>query len=202
MDYKQWMHIIVFFFWITTILSCLLAVLRGRVFAISSFYLQLFVNLIVSMALVEIIIMYINDEGNISIPIFLLFIFTMSILFGVSALKSQYLFWGVGANAFLEVVHNVLSTNNLEYREEEKKGIILKNSPAEIYRCIPFIVNPAGTILNITSTKKGEIDQGKLIPKIKDALSGIAMSLSGRIILILIILFSCFMLYLYFLLMM
>jgi hypothetical protein len=198
MDYRQWLHIIVLFFWSTTILACILALLRGRIFVISSIYFILFVTLFGLMGILGPIVAISGaDEIINSLFALLLIPIAATFIIGVYTERNHYYFWGAIERTFLEAVHSVLQKNNLEYKEEGKNKLLLLKYPNDIYQYYYGTSISAGITLIIINTKKGKIDQGKLLPKIKNALSGESMNLSGKIFLIIIILFSFFMSYVY-----
>jgi hypothetical protein len=110
-------------------------------------------------------------------------------------LNKRYLFWGIDGNNFLEIFYSILAKKDLEFKEESGRSIKINVSPDDVYLYGTLAIKEIGTSLYVKNIKKGKIDQLGIVPELKESLQGHSMSLSGKIFLILIILFSCFMLY-------
>jgi len=196
MDYKQLLEIVEIVFWIAILLSCLLALLRGRVFAIQFLYLLIFFNIFI-------FIIYFQNfflisalyKGLFYIQTLILIILIIITLVGFNNLSNRYLFWGVNRQTFLEAIHNILHNNNFESINDVNNSFRLKEFPEDIYSYNSFLDIYTASYLYIRNNKKSKVDQCKIVPILKSSLQNYSMNLSGKVFLIIIILFSSFMLW-------
>ena len=191
MNYKFGMQLIILFFYIITILACILTILRGKAFIVSHVYPNLFYIILVSFLFLSL------GEDDRS-ALLLLVVLAMMILITILTARNQYIIWGVNEKYFYKIMENILRKNNLEYRVEGNNRITLLNYPGRLFQFNSLNILSLGINLKIINNKKGKNDQGELMSKIKDAVSGYPMSFSGRILLVPIILLTCCMLYIFF----
>jgi len=199
MEIRQWLHAFELVFWLIFILLCIVALLRGKVFTIPAYSLILGFNFLVFISLIDLLLTLSgkHNEGFIYLPIFALIIIVSSVLISIITLRNQYYFWGIEKRLFLEAIHKILQGNHLEIMKESENKLVLSRYPDEVYQYDSLNIPSLGTALKIISAKGGRIDQAQLMQKIKDTLSKYSMSLSSKIFLIPIILLSCFLLYVY-----
>jgi hypothetical protein len=196
MNYAQWLQIIEIIFWIAIISSCLLAILRGRVVAIQFLYPMIFLNITNFNSYFQ---NYFNnpevDQGLYHSQTFFVILIAAITIIGFNYLCKHYLFWGIDKKTFIEVIHNIIQENNLKFVDKGENAFIIKEYPDDLYRITAFSFIANGTALDSKNIRKNKADQFKLISKLKDALLGYSMNMSGKIFLMLIILFTCFILY-------
>ena len=201
MDYETLMHIIVIFFWVSIGLSCLFAIIRGRVVTIKAFYPQLFLILLLGIGSVQLLLLNISTNATEDqvIPMIVLLICTINFLIAFPALKNQYIVWGMRESAFHEAIQEFFRKSNIGFKEEENNQFILLQYPGSVYQHHSFNIIKVGTILKITDKNRGKADKESLYQKFKHEISEYSMNLSGKLLLIPIVLLSLFMLYVYFL---
>jgi hypothetical protein len=201
MDYETLMQLIVIFFWVSIGLSCLLAIIRGRVVTIKAFYPQLFLILLLGIGSVQLLVINISTNAieDQVIPLIVLLICAITFLIAFPALRNQYIVWGMRESAFHEAIQEFLRKSNIGFKEEGNNQFILLQYPGDVYQHHSFNMITAGTILKITNKNRDKADQGSLDQKFMHEISEYSMNLSGKLLLIPIVLLSLFMLYVYFL---
>ncbi len=195
MDFNHSMTILLRIYTLVLCLACILKLLRGKVFIIKATTIMLNIYFVLMLQLLPDIYPYQSAGkgfGGLVINGVLILILTLAVFSYNAKAQGISLFLGISEKNFVPLLKDALAAAKIEYKQNVDEMTLLRN-PKETFIYRPFLIG-AGTYIIQSGINNSKENQPALIPLIMNTVRSFAQNWSCRFLLIILILFSLFIL--------
>jgi hypothetical protein len=195
MEFNNLLDLLMKAYLVTIILSCLIRLFQGKVFNIKAPSIMLNMYFVLMLQFFPDI--YPNNSigkgyGGLVFNGALVFILTLAVFASNAKGQGINLFLGISEKNLVPTLIDTLAASQIEYKQSVNEITLMRN-PEETFIHKPFLIG-AGTYIIQSGTINSKANKPILIPLIKDTVRSFAQNWSCRFLLLILILFSLFIL--------